>query len=50
MQKGTTRELMVEVYSEEGQLSAYWLNKKIPLTSMHGTWRAPIRLFANPLT
>ncbi len=40
-----TREVMVEVSLVDGHLSAYWLNRHIPLTNLHGTWRGPVQPF-----
>lgn len=45
MPDGGTREVMVEVSLVDGELSAYWLNRHIPLPNLHGTWRGPVQPF-----
>jgi hypothetical protein len=41
----TPWELLVDVYSKNGELSVCWLNQDPLVTNLKGFWRGPIRPF-----
>lgn len=40
--------VMVEVYEKDGHLTMWWLNQELPVASLQGFWRGPIRPFGEP--